>query len=36
MTNTRFNPKAADARWQRVWDERQTFRASDASTKPKA
>ncbi|WP_221792515.1 leucine--tRNA ligase [Aquisediminimonas sediminicola] len=36
MTNTRFNPKSADARWQQTWDERQTFRANDASDKPKA
>ena len=33
---TRFNPLAADARWQQVWDERQTFRADDASPKPKS
>ncbi len=32
----RFNPLAADARWQQVWDERQTFRADDASPKPKS
>ena len=34
--NTRFNPKAADGRWQRLWEERQTFRADDSSPKPKA
>jgi leucyl-tRNA synthetase len=33
---TRFNPKAADGRWQRAWDAAGTFRADDASTKPKA
>jgi leucyl-tRNA synthetase len=33
---SRFNPKAADGRWQRLWDERQTFRADDSSPKPKA
>jgi leucyl-tRNA synthetase len=34
--SSRFNPKAADGRWQRTWDERRTFRADDASPKPKA
>ena len=33
---TRFNPLAADARWQKVWEERGTFHASNASTKPKS
>jgi leucyl-tRNA synthetase len=33
---TRFNPVAADARWQKVWEERGTFRARDDSGKPKA
>jgi len=33
---TRFNPRTADARWQQVWDERQSFRASDSSDKPKS
>ncbi len=32
---SRFNPKAADPRWQRVWSERQTFAAHDESPKPK-
>jgi leucyl-tRNA synthetase len=32
----RFDAKAADARWQQVWDDRQSFRASDASDKPRA
>ncbi|MBA2920898.1 leucine--tRNA ligase [Sphingomonas sp. MAH-20] len=32
----RFNPKAADARWQRVWAEQGTFHASDTSPKPKS
>ncbi|MFS0738019.1 leucine--tRNA ligase [Sphingomonas sp. 1P06PA] len=32
----RFNPLAADSRWQAVWDERATFRADDASPKPKS
>ncbi|OWK30366.1 leucine--tRNA ligase [Sphingomonas dokdonensis] len=32
----RFNALSADARWQRVWDERKTFAADDASPKPKS
>ena len=31
----RFDPQAADARWQQVWAERQTFVAHDNSPKPK-
>ena len=31
----RFDPSVADGRWQRVWDERQCFRADDASTRPR-
>jgi leucyl-tRNA synthetase len=33
---TRFNPLAADARWQKAWDERGTFHASNESAKPKS
>ena len=33
---TRFNALKADAHWQRVWDERRTFAADDASTKPRS
>ena len=33
--STRFNPASADARWQKIWDERGTFCASDSSDKPK-
>ena len=33
---TRFNPLAADARWQKAWEERGTFHASNASVKPKS
>ena len=36
MIADRFDPASADARWQRVWDDRQCFRADDASTKPRA
>ena len=32
----RFNPMEADARWQATWDERQSFRADDASPKPRS
>jgi leucyl-tRNA synthetase len=32
----RFDPATADPRWQRTWDERQTFRADDASPKPRS
>ena len=32
----RFNPFEADARWQAAWDEKQTFRASDVSDKPRS
>ncbi|MET0372537.1 MAG: leucine--tRNA ligase [Sphingobium sp.] len=32
----RFNPFEADGRWQAAWDERQTFRADDASSKPRS
>jgi leucyl-tRNA synthetase len=32
----RFNPKAADTRWQQVWAERGTFEARDDSPKPKS
>ena len=33
---SRFNPLKADAQWQQVWDERQTFAAKDDSPKPKS
>ncbi|HEX8444672.1 MAG TPA: leucine--tRNA ligase [Allosphingosinicella sp.] len=36
MATSRFNPLAADARWQQIWEERGTFRASDDSPKPKS
>ena len=32
----RFDPATADTRWQRVWDEKQSFRADDSSTKPRS
>jgi leucyl-tRNA synthetase len=33
---SRFNPQAADARWQTVWEERGSFVADDASPRPKS
>ncbi len=36
MTTERFDPASADARWQAAWDEAQTFRADDASDKPRS
>ena len=32
----RFNPLAADSRWQSVWEERQSFKADSNSAKKKA
>jgi leucyl-tRNA synthetase len=32
----RFNPLTADAHWQKVWEERGSFHASNASSKPKS
>ncbi|MCI4590759.1 leucine--tRNA ligase [Sphingobium sp. BYY-5] len=32
----RFNPLEADARWQATWDEKQSFKADDASSKPRS
>jgi len=34
--STRFNPLAADARWQKRWEEEGTFHADDSSPKPKS
>jgi leucyl-tRNA synthetase len=34
--NERFDPARADSHWQRVWDEKQCFRADDASAKPRS
>lgn len=36
MSETRFDPSQADGRWQRAWDEAQSFRADDSSTKPRS
>ena len=32
----RFDPASADTRWQAAWDAAQTFRADDASDKPRS
>ena len=34
--NGRFDPASADPRWQRVWDDAQSFRADDNSPKPRS
>ncbi len=34
--NERFDPARADSHWQKVWDEKQCFRADDASSKPRS
>lgn len=36
MTDQRFNPLAADQRWQKRWAESRVFEADDASTKPRS
>ncbi|QKR99109.1 leucine--tRNA ligase [Sphingomonas sp. CL5.1] len=36
MSNTRFNALKADAHWQKVWDDAETFAARDDSGKPKS
>jgi leucyl-tRNA synthetase len=36
MTSERFDPASADGRWQTAWDAAQTFRADDASPKPRS
>ena len=33
---TRFNPATADARWQRTWEERRTFRADGGDDRPRS
>ena len=36
LPDNRFHPASADARWQRAWDEAQSFRADSNSAKPKS
>jgi leucyl-tRNA synthetase len=35
MMSDRFDSSVADARWQAVWDQQQSFRADDASARPR-
>jgi len=36
MTADRYDPASADIRWQKAWDDAQTFRADDTSAKPRS
>ena len=36
MITDRFDPASADPRWQAAWDEAQSFKADDASPKPRS
>jgi leucyl-tRNA synthetase len=36
MTADRYDPATSDIRWQKAWDQAQTFRANDASPKPRS
>ena len=36
MSENRFDPSQADGRWQRAWDEAQSFKADSDSPKPKS
>jgi len=36
VSDRRFNPALADARWQAVWDERQTFKAGTRAGAPRS
>ena len=36
MTADRYDPATSDIRWQKAWDQAQTFRADDASPKPRS
>lgn len=35
MFSDRYNPREAEPKWQRVWNERQTFRAENGDPRPK-
>ncbi len=35
MANERYNPREAEARWQRVWDEARVFETSNDNPRPK-
>jgi leucyl-tRNA synthetase len=36
MTADRYDPTTADIRWQKAWDDAETFYADDASAKPRS
>ena len=36
MTADRYDPATADIRWQKAWDDAETFYADDASAKPRS
>ena len=35
MHSERYNPREAEAKWQKIWDERGTFRTVNDTTRPK-
>jgi len=35
MRNTRYNTRAAEPKWQKIWDDRQTFRTRSDDSRPK-
>ena len=35
IMSTRYNARAAEPKWQKVWEDRRAFRTPDASTRPK-
>jgi leucyl-tRNA synthetase len=35
MFSDRYNPRDAEPKWQKVWEERQTFRAENSDPRPK-
>jgi leucyl-tRNA synthetase len=35
MRNPRYNTREAEPKWQKIWDERQTFRTDNADPRPK-
>jgi leucyl-tRNA synthetase len=35
MFSDRYNPREAEPKWQKVWDERQTFRTENNDPRPK-
>ena len=35
MFSDRYNPREAEPKWQKVWEDRQTFRADNNDPRPK-